>query len=112
MLELINWSIGYSSHISVEIVDTTLADVGHIYQANCTEHSVPVSGKEELLLSDLHINSKCRSPSWGVECLYIVSGYDRHSPGCCEQCHDEYRFRHILPAIWTTFKVVPAAIIR
>jgi hypothetical protein len=71
MLELINRTIRYGSHISIEVVDTTLADAGDIHQTDCTEDGVAVPRQEELLLPNLHINSKGGGPSWCVEGLFI-----------------------------------------
>jgi hypothetical protein len=43
VLELIYRTIWYGAHVSIEVVDTTLANISDIHKTDCTEDSSAVS---------------------------------------------------------------------
>lgn len=112
VLKLINRAVWYSTHISIEVVNTTLANISDFHETDCTEDSGAISSEEELLLPNLHIHCKRGSTSWCVESLLITARYDCHGPRACEHSDNEYRVFHILPTIWTAFKIVSACVVR
>ena len=112
MLEWIRRTIRYSANISVEVVDTTNADICHVMETYSAKNCLAVSREEELLLADLHVNGIGCGSCWGIERLNVISGDYSYGSWLRKHSNDEDRVCHILPAVRPALKVISAGVVR
>lgn len=105
-LQLVWRTVGKRPDVSVEVVDSARTDIRNILQALSAHCCLAVSGEEELLSPNLHINLVGRDALRSVVLLNITAGLDGESSRLCEHGHNKDSVLHVLVSVWTALEVV------